>query len=164
MEKLDVYDEHGRRTGKVVERGNLNLESNEHIAVAVIYLENSQGQFLIQKTSKEKGEKYSSTGGHITSGDTPLEAIKREVKEELGISIDNEPIEELGYLLYDRPLRYMFYLKKDIDLNDITLQETEVDFVKYMTISEIKQLIENNQFTESHAIIFKRVLEYKNNQ
>lgn len=165
MELLDIYDNNGNPTGKVIERGNKNikLESNEHIAVAVIYIENSKGEFLIQKTSKEKGGEYSSTGGHIISGDTPLEAIKREVKEELGISIDNESIQELGYLLYDAPLRYMFYLKKDIDLKEIIIQESEVEFVKYMTIDEINNLINNNQYTKSHAIIFKKILEYKNN-
>ena len=40
--------------------------------------------------------------------------IKREVKEELGINIDNDNIIELGFILYDKPLRYLYYLKKRI--------------------------------------------------
>ena len=83
MEILDIYDDLGNITGKTIIRGDksVKLEPNEHIALATIYIENSNGEFLIQKTSKEKGNVFSTTGGHVDSGETPLEAIKREVKE-----------------------------------------------------------------------------------
>ena len=163
MELLDVYDNNGNRTGRVVVRGDKSIElnSNEHIAVGVIYIENDQGEFLIQKTSKEKGDNYSSTGGHIDSGETPLESIKRETKEELGLNIDDEDIIELGYLLYDRPIRFMFYLKKNVDIKELVIQEEEVEYVKFMAIEEINNLIQNGLMVESHAKIFKKVMEYK---
>jgi len=165
MELLDIYDDYGKTTGRVIKRGDksVKLSKNEHIAVSVIFIENSKGEFLIQKTSKEKGGEYSSTGGHVNSGETPLESIKREVKEEIGINVDNDNIVELGYLLYDMPLRYMFYLKKDIDIDSVKTQKEEVEYVKYMNIEEINKIIENKQITESHANIFKKIIEYKNN-
>jgi 8-oxo-dGTP pyrophosphatase MutT (NUDIX family) len=165
MELLDIYDNEGNKTGKVIKRGDksVQLSENEHIAVAVIFIENNKGEFLMQKTSTEKGGLFSSTGGHIDSGETPLSTIRREVEEELGINVDNDTIEEYGFILYDKPLRYMFYLKKDIDINDIKVQEEEVEYVKYMTKEEILKLIENKQITESHGIIFNKILELKNN-
>lgn len=165
MELLDIYDNEGNKTGKVIKRGDksVQLTENEHIAVAVIFIENSKGEFLMQKTSQEKGGLFSSTGGHIDSGETPLSTIKREVEEELGINVDNEPIEEYGFILYDKPLRYMFYLNKDIDINDIKVQDEEVEYVKYMTKEEILNLIDNKQITESHGIIFNKILELKSN-
>lgn len=165
MELLDIYDNEGNKTGKVIKRGDksVQLSENEHIAVAVIFIENSKGEFLMQKTSQEKGGLFSSTGGHIDSGETPLSTIRREVEEELGINIDNESIEEYGFILYDKPLRYMFYLNKDIDINDIKVQDEEVEYVKYMTKEEILNLIENKQITESHGIIFNKILELKSN-
>ena len=161
MELLDVYDDKGNLTGKKVERGEKvkTLKGNEHIAVGVIFIENSKGEFLIQKTSKEKGGEYSSTGGHIDSGETPLESIKREVKEELGINIDNDEVEELGFILYDRPLRFLFYIKKDIDIKDVRVQKEEVDYVKYMSIKEIFKLIENKEILKSHGILFKQLIK-----
>lgn len=161
MELLDVYDEFGNVTGKVVERGSktADLAIDEHIAVGVIYIENSKGEFLMQKTSLEKGGEYSSTGGHIGQGETPLLSIKREVLEELGIDIEKEDVKELGFLCYDKPLRFMFYLKKDIDINDIKVQKEEVEFVKYMSVDEIKYLIDNELITKSHGIIFKEILK-----
>ena len=159
MELLDIYDNNGIKTGKTIERGDktVKLNENEHIAVAVIFIENDNKEFLIQKTSKEKGGEFSSTGGHVDSGETPLESIKREVKEELGINVDNDNIEEYGFISYDMPLRYIFYLKKNMDINDIKVQKEEVDYVKYMTKEEIQRLIETGEMLKSHGIMFNEL-------
>lgn len=167
MELLDVYDNDGNVTGRKIVRGDksVKLNQDEHIAVAVIFIENNKGEFLIQKTSKEKGGEFSSTGGHIDSGETPLEAIEREVQEELGVSIDKSQIKELGFLSFDMPLRFLFYAKKDIEIKDITLQKEEVDYVKYMSIDEIRNLIKTQKMLKSHALMFEDLLEkIKTNQ
>lgn len=161
MELLDIYDDKGNKTGRTIIRGDktAKLNKHEHIALSVIFIQNKKGEFLIQKTSKQKGGLYSSTGGHVSSGYSPLETIIKEVKEELGIIINPSKIEEYGYLSYDMPLRYLYYLKDDIQLSDITLQKEEVDYVKYMSISDIYNLIDTNQMLESHGIMFKELIE-----
>jgi len=163
MELLDVYDNNGNVTGRTIIRGDKTavLNENEHIAIAVIFIENENGEFLIQKTSEEKGGEYSSTGGHVDSGETPLTTIKREVKEELGYNIDNEKIEEYGFMLYDMPIRYLYYLKKNIPLSELTIQKEEVAFVEYMSVSKIKELIESNQMLKSHGIMFNELMKRK---
>ncbi len=163
MELLDIYDNDGNVTGRTIVRGDKNvfLNENEHIALAVIFIENDNGEFLIQKTSKEKGGEFSSTGGHVSSGETPLIAIKREVKEEIGINVDDDQIEEYGFLSYDKPLRYIFYLKKNIGLSDVVVQKEEVEYVKYMTVSEIVELINTNQMLKSHGIMFQELMKNK---
>jgi hypothetical protein len=65
-------------------------------------------------------------------------------------------------MLYDKPIRFMYYLKKDIDIKDIVVQEEEVEFVKYMSISEIKEIISKEEITKSHGILFNKMLELKN--
>ena len=161
MELLDIYDNDGNITGKKIVRGDKStkLNKNEHIALAVIFIENDNGEFLIQKTSKEKGGYFSSTGGHVDSGETPLEAIKREAKEEIGINIDNDKIEEYGYLSYDMPLRFIYYVKRNVDINDIKVQKEEVEYVKYMSIPEIEELINTHQMLESHGIMFNELMK-----
>ena len=160
MELLDIYDSNGNATGRKIERGDKAavLNENEHIAVAVIFIENDKGEFLIQKTSKEKGGEFSSTGGHVDSGETPLMAIKREVKEELGVNVDNEQIEEYGFILYDMPIRFLYYIKKTIPLEKIVVQKDEVEYVEYMSVSKINELIEKNQMLKSHGIMFNELM------
>ncbi len=160
MELLDVYDSNGNVTGRKIVRGDKTaiLNEDEHIAVAVIFIENDNGEFLIQKTSQEKGGEFSSTGGHVDSGETPIMSIKREVKEELGFNIDNEKIEEYGFLLYDMPIRFLYYIKKNIPLEKIVVQKDEVEYVEYMSVSKINELIESNQMLKSHGIMFNELM------
>ena len=164
MELLDVYNDKGQKTNKTIERGqkceNI-LKTNEFIAVSIIYIENEKEEFLIQKTSKEKGGEYSSTGGHIDHNETPLSTIKREVKEELGIDISKDNIIDLGYLHFDYPLRFIFYLKKDINLKDIKIQKEEVESVSYMNIKELKEIIKKGLMNKGHAKALEYVLKYK---
>ncbi len=166
MELLDLYDDNGKVTGKTIVRGDKSakVEPTEHIALATIFIENSEGKFLIQKTSKEKGDVFSTTGGHVDSGETPLDTIIRETKEEIGVSIDSDEIEEYGYMMFDMPLRFIFYVKKDIDVSNIQLQKEEVDYVKYMSVEEIQDLIKSGQMLKSHAILFNELLSKLNNK
>lgn len=166
MELLDLYDDNGNVTGKTIVRGDKSakVEPNEHIALATIFIQNSEGKFLIQKTSKEKGDVFSTTGGHVASGETPLVTIKRETKEEIGVDIDSDEIEEYGYMMFDMPLRFIFYVKKNVDVNNLKLQKEEVDYVKYMSVEEIQELIQSGQFLKSHGIQFNELLTKLNNK
>lgn len=158
MEYLDIYNEKKEKLNKKVKRGDKIL-ANEHILVSVIFIENSEGKFLIQKTSKEKGEKYATTGGHVLSGENSKEAIIREVKEELGLDISNEDIIHIGDLLFGIPFGEIYYLKKDLDITKLKLQQEEVEKVEYLSKNEILKLIENDKITKSHGLMFKKLLE-----
>ena len=162
MELLDVYDDNGHVTGKVVKRGSPDsaFESGEHIAVAIIFIENSKGEFLIQKTSEEKGGLFSSTGGHVDHNEKPDTSIIREVKEEIGIDISHDNVISLGYRLVDFPVRFLYYLKKDIEINEIKIQKTEVEFVKYMTPSYIEHIIEKGLMNKGHALMYFEIKKY----
>ena len=86
MELLDVYDQKGNPTGKTVERGKQNqfLNNNEYVAIAQIYIENEKGEFLIGESAKNTDEEFVPVGGHLSHGETAVETILREAKEELG--------------------------------------------------------------------------------
>ena len=61
MEKIEVYNSNGVKVGKCVPRGSKDdvFNDGEHNAVSIIFIENSKGEYLIQKTSKRKGGLYS---------------------------------------------------------------------------------------------------------
>ena len=165
MEILDIYDDNGNLTGKQIVRGDnkIKLGPNEHVAIVMIFIENNEGKFLMQKASIQKDGMYAATGGHITSGETPYSTVIREVKEEIGIDISNDNLVYLGNFILGIPIRHMFYLKKDINLKDIIIQKEEVESVCYLSYEQIQELIQNNQLRESNKLVLERVIEYKNN-
>ena len=163
MELIDLYDSDVNRLDKTYLRGDKHyrFHKNEHIPIVMIFIENSEGKFLIQKTSEAKGNVYSSTGGHVDAGEDKDDALIREIKEELGIDVDIKEVKYLGYFLTGAPIRFLYYLKKDIDINECTIDSEEVKYLKFMSVNEINNLIEEKLFLESHAYCFNKILEFK---
>ena len=128
--------------------------------IVIIFIENSKGEFLIQKTSTSKKGDYATTGGHVTYGSTFNESIIREVKEELGIDITNEKIIEVYNYIYNKYYQKVFYLKKDIDIKDLTIEDKEVESISWLTKEQIEELIINNKFREGNIEGYKKVLNY----
>ena len=124
MEILDLYDDFGQKLKETINRGE-KTEEGKNIMLSVAFIKNSKGEFLIQKTSKEKGNRYSSTGGHVMHGETGLETIKRELEEELGISATEQDLKYIATFKYPKKncIFNVYLLNIDIDLSKIKLQE-----------------------------------------
>lgn len=58
------------------------------------------------------------------------------VSEELGIDISNEKM--VDSYIFGIAFMDAYYLKKDIEMNDLKLQDDEVESVKWFTIDQIK--------------------------
>ena len=162
MELLDLYDEKGNKLNKTVERGK-PLNNDAYIMLSIAFIKNSENKYLIQKTSKEKGSDYGTTGGHVTSGETPISCIIRELEEELGIQTKKEELKLIAtHFFNDKHCIFNIYLlDKDIDINNIILQEEEVEQVMWLTKNEIITLIEDNKFKKTHAKLFQKYIMNK---
>lgn len=160
MEFLSIYDNNKQKTPKKIQRG-VKPKENEHILITIIIIENNDNKYLVQKTSKEKGNNYAFTGGHVTYNETSEDAIIREVKEELGIDISKKQIKYVTDIELGIPFMDIYYLKDDIKLKDLTLQEEEVESLNYLTKEEIEALIRNNKFRKSHEKAFNKYQKEK---
>jgi len=58
-----------------------------------------EGKVLLLQRTKSKGGGYNLVGGHVEPGEAPLEALRRETREEIGVQIDPEAL-ELMRLVY----------------------------------------------------------------
>lgn len=125
------------------------------MCILSIFIQNRNNEILIQKRSKQKNGKYGITSGHVKENETSLQGAIREIKEELGIEIEEREL-ELFYSVKQEGILYnLYYLKKDIDINSLELQKEEVEFVKWCNLEEVEEMIKKNEFFENHIEAFK---------
>lgn len=160
MEKRDLYDLNKNLTGETIFKGE-KYPSDRKILVVAIWIENSKGELLVQKRSIEKDGKWATTGGHPKSGETSLQGIITEVKEELGLDISNEDIKFIYSDFDDKVFLDMYYVKMVVNINKLVLQKEEVSEVMWASIDEIKNIIDSGEFKNSHTEMFKNYLEFK---
>ncbi len=157
MEILDLYNDLGEKLKETIIRGE-KPDKGKNIMLSVIFIKNNEDKYLIQKTSKAKGNYFSSTGGHVIQGENGLETIKRELEEELGVVNVSDKIQHIKTFKYPtKPCIFNVYLLKieQLAISKLKLQKEEVEEVKLLTSKEIENIINNGDFLESHAYIFK---------
>ncbi|MFW6319293.1 MAG: NUDIX domain-containing protein, partial [Bacillota bacterium] len=140
MEYFDVYDKYGNKTGKTIERGT-PLKTHEYIKIIHVWIEHSNGEYLIQKRAKKDDaipHQWAITTGAVTQGETAQEAALRELHEELGLTFKERDLTVLDTFT-SRRLKFhtittVFHIQKDIDLNTITIDPKEVLAVRYESL------------------------------
>lgn len=167
MEKRDLYDENRKLTGETIYKGE-SIPDGKYIIVVLIFIQNSEGKFLIQKRSQRKNGKFATTGGHAKSGEDSIQGIITEVKEEIGVDLKPENIKLYfgGRSDEDQVFWDDYYVKMDIeDIEKLELQEEEVESVHWFSIDEIKNLMKENKFFKNHYEEFEILLDWlKNNK
>lgn len=161
MEKRDLYDKNKNLTGETVFKGE-KTPLGRYILVVLVFIQNSKGEFLIQKRSLKKDGMFASTGGHPKSGENSIQGMLTEIKEEIGLDVNEKELELVfgGRTDINRAFYDIYYLKKDIDIKELILEKQEVDFVEWYSVDHIKKLIDDGLFLENHADEFFRVLDF----
>lgn len=161
MEIRDLYDINRNLIGKTIKK-NETIPANTYIMMVVIFIQNDNNDFLIQKRSLKKGGKWATTGGHPKAGENSLQGILTEVQEELGIKIENPVLFKQANakdVICD-----LYYIKKNIDISEITIQEEEVTDVMWASIDEINKLMKEGNFKQGHYMMFQDCLEFINSK
>lgn len=161
-ELRDLYDANSVKTGKTYRKGDIIPEGYYPMVVMVV-IRNSNGDFLMQKRVKEKGGDWGVTGGHPKAGETPLEGIITEVKEELGLDFSHENFIEYDSGCDGRDCYKMYFVNKDVELEDIIIQEDELSEVRWFSMSELKHMVETNELNENQISCFIKVCNYLDN-
>ena len=128
--------------------------------IAAIILENDKGELLLYFRDNKPGIPFPNHwdlfGGHVEDGETPDEALIREIKEELNYDLkDYKFFREYQCLEGDAypNIKYIYSGKINLAIEEITLLEG--DYAKYFTRDEIPYL--------KFANILKRiVMDYIN--
>lgn len=158
QELFPLVDEEGNVVGKAT-RGECHNGSRLLHAVVHLHVFNSKGEVYLQKRPEWKdiqpGKWDTAVGGHIDYGETPEQALIREVSEELGIT-DFEP-ERVGRYVFDsRRERELVYVNKTTYDGLITPSAEELDGGRFWTMQEIRAAIGQNILTPNFESEFSR--------
>lgn len=160
MEIRDLYNKNKEKTNETITSVEETPE-NRYILVELVLIQNKQGEILIQKRSKQKGGKYGLTSGHAKTGETPLQGIITEIKEELGIGVQPYELKLIHSERNDEKRRFydLYYLQKDYDIPKMKLQVEEVESVKWCSKEEVINLCSKGDFKTSHIEAFEIIMK-----
>ena len=140
-------------------RGECHSGSRLLHPVVHLHVFNSKGEVYLQRRPEWKdiqpGKWDTSVGGHIDYGETPEQALVREVGEELGIT-QFEP-ERVGMYVFESSReRELVYVHRTTYDGPITPSASELDGGRFWTIQEIKLAMHRGFLTPNFESEFRR--------
>lgn len=161
QEIFPLVDESGNVIGKAA-RSKCHDGTKLLHPVVHLHIFNSQGELFLQKRSSTKDVQPNlwdtASAGHIDLGETPYEAVGREVNEELGIT-DIEPVFITSYIIEtdtERELSYCYYAIYD---GPVKIDQDEVSDGRFWSVDEIKANLDKGVFTVNFKADFLRFLK-----
>lgn len=162
-ELLDVVDEHNQIIAQAT-RGEIHAQGLRHRAVHIL-IYNKKAEMFLQKRSMIKddfpGYWDSSAAGHVDAGESYDQCLHREVKEELGIDLKEQP--KKLFMLEATPETGMEFCQvyKAILEGPFVLDKDEIDEGRWFSEEEINNcLIADDQgLTPSIKIMIQKMKE-----
>ncbi len=160
MEIFDVYDENRNPLGYTKVRGEI-LNENEYNTGVEIFIFNN-GKLLLTQRSANKTHpgKWEVPGGCSQTGETSQDTLVREIKEEIGVSINQENCEYLDTHIYKKMFVDAYKSHIEVDLSKVILQQEEVSDIKFVSQEEFLKMIENDEIVR-HVSSRYNLLEEK---
>ncbi len=146
---IDVLRRDGSPAGVQKTKSDVHRDGDWHRAAHVWIV--ADARVLLQRRSVRK-ENYPglwdvSAAGHLSAGETAVEAAVRETFEEIGLHIDAEDLEYVttnpeqcvlnGGAYIDNEIHEVFVVRRDVDVRSLRLDPAEVDEVSWFAIEDV---------------------------
>ena len=159
-EHWDLYHmADGRFVKTIVKSRDCVPEGLYHETVEVIPTDR-KGHLLLTMRSLSKvnsGGKYEFPAGSVISGESPLQAARRELFEETGLKAAK--MQKLGASLIPGMKRYIYIAHIPDLLNaQVHLQEGETTAYRFATYEEWMELADQNQFDTSRLALYSNAI------
>lgn len=165
MEIWDLYTRDRQKTGQTIVRGEEIPEGLFRLVVHVCIF-NRKGQMLIQKRQKTKSgwpDLWDVTvGGHVVAGETSSMAAERETLEELGLVISMKGRRPSVTPTFANGFDDIYCIVQEVEISGLTLQEEEVQAVRWATKEEILTLIDERVFIPYHKSLIELLFFLRN--
>ena len=157
-EIFPIVDEQGNVIGKAT-RGECHSGSKLLHPVVHLHVFNSKGQLYLQRRPDWKdiqpGKWDTAVGGHIDYGETPQDALRREVREELGIT-DFVPEAIDKYVFESAREKELVYVNRTIYDGEIRPSAQELDRGRFWTLQEISEAMGKGVLTPNFENEFNK--------
>lgn len=158
QEVFPIVDEEGRVIGSAT-RGECHSGSFLLHPVVHLHVFNSAGDIYLQKRPEWKdiqpGMWDTAVGGHIDFGESPDDALRREVREELGImDFTAEFVDK--YVFKSKRERELVYVHRCIYDGPIQPSASELDGGRFWSLQEIRNAMGHDILTPNFESEFKR--------
>ncbi len=146
MEFLDVVNENDEVISSA-SRDEVYKKTLRHRIVHVLIF-NDVGEMALQLRSVEApfcpNHWSTAVGGHVQSGESCLDAAKREGLEELGVIFDLEEFSKDYYIDGAGPDKFL-YTFKSVYNGSFQLNPEEVAKIRFFTIEHIKEMVDKGE-------------------
>ena len=162
QELFPLVDEEGRVIGKAT-RGECHDGSKPLHPVVHLHVFDAEGRLYLQQRPLWKdiqpGKWDTAVGGHVDYGEEIADALRREVREELGIE-DFTPEFLLRYVFESERERELVHVYKTVYEGEIR-PSAELDGGRFWTLGEIREAIGKGVLTPNFEQEVKRILNSK---
>ncbi|MFR8012631.1 MAG: NUDIX hydrolase [Clostridia bacterium] len=149
MEYWDLYDRDRIKTGKAHRRGD-PVPAGYYRMVIHVCIFNARGQMLIQQRQPfKKGwpDQWDVTvGGSAVAGEDSRQAAERETLEEIGLKLDLSDKRPKLTINFGEGFDDIYLVEREVDLEALRLQESEVQAVRWASREEILAMIDGGAF------------------
>lgn len=163
-EMFPVVDEEGNILSAAT-RGECHGGSKLLHPVVHLHLFNPAGEIYLQKRPDWKdiqpGKWDTAVGGHVDLGESVQQALVREVREEVGIELENPPAPLAHYVFESERERELVFVHKATYAGEVHPSE-ELDGGRFWRVDEVKEHIGKQVFTpnfESEYLRFESALQ-----
>lgn len=164
MEYWDLYDKDRNLLKGTMRRGEPQPPDTYHLVVHVCIFD-SKGHMLIQHRQPFKEgwpDKWDLTvGGSAVRGDNSQTAAVREAMEEIGCALDLAGERPALTIHFDTGFDDFYLIDKDLPISTLSLQPEEVSEVKWASLQEICEMIDNGRFIPYHKAFIELLFHLK---